>query len=672
MASYIEKFNSTIRKKQTEQILKLLNRQRATGQIRTVEEFTTKLDSLVRELTQLNITPTLKLHEAEKKDLTSSETFNFMLERVEDDLITGFGEAYNIDQVQRAHEAVVRDVILKNLKHGIAELESKVDLYEFLQNDSNGFTSSIFSTFRESRDERTARSTSRQAAALFTDPRTNSSTLAGSEDANIDLVGERLTLGFSTKDLFSPRNVTQLFDNETATSVEAVTRPGTLLRNMVDGRKGTYWVQSVLVKSGRTRLVTKLEFDLPGTKTFNFVELEPANVYAFKLTNIFYYDTSNVLRTLVSPDLNIVGTTSYIFPTITTSKVILEFECTTSKISNFQIDRENHLIWQALDSPDQTINGLASGFQGIQIPLSVAKAAGFPVIGTRSFSGKTFEIGFDNVRFGKGSYSSKSIYVSKPLETYDPLQVGLKTLEKRPSAESLFTSPEMTSTTYDVGDDDSFFHGSIEYWVIKRDFDTAGNIVATYKIPILPTGVSRVHHERLVLTERSSSGTFLRDVGTLMFFADPDVSSIKVYRNGSILLSTDWEDVTTEEDRTPNSGDRMKFKIRIKSLLAGDIFTVSYTPVVSSTISLPEVLEEYSTTGISIVDLAGNLAARSVNENLLVLNKGPTSNRVVKSYIYLCIMLRNNTSDSSLTPAVEEYTLVVGEKNLEKFSPTAF
>ncbi len=671
MASYIEKFNSTIRKKQTEQILKLLNKQRSTGQIRTVEEFTSKLEKLTRELTSTTITPTIKLFPAEQKEFTSSETFNYMLDRVEDDLTTGFGEAFNIDQVQKAHEAIVRDVLLKNLKHGIAELESKVGLYEFLQGDKNGFTSSIFSTFREAREERIARSANRQVAALFTDPRTNLSTIANSEDASVDLVGERLTLGFDTKTMFDARQVTQVFDNETITSSEAITRPGTILRNMVDGKKNSYWVQAVLVKGGYTKLTTKLCFDLPGTKTLNFVELEPANVYPFKLKKIFYYDATNVLQTLAEPNLTVNGTLSYIFPTVTTSKIILEFESFTRRRVNFQKTSANTLIWQAIGNPQPSLAGLTAGFSGVQMPVSVLRAAGLPSTSFQNLQRETFEIGFDNVRFGKGSYSAKSIYVSKALPVTDPLQVGLKVLEQRPSATSLAAVPEMTESTYDAADD-VFFHGSIEYWVIKRDFDSAGNIVATYKLPILPTGVTRVNHERLVLTERSSSSIFLNDRGYLQFFADPDSSNIKVYRNGMVMTSNEWVDQTTEVMRIPNTNTRMRTRIKIKNILAGDIFTVSYTPVLSSTVSIPDTLSEYSATGISVVDVSGNLSARAVNDQLLILNKGPTPDKVAKSNIYLAIMLRNNTSDAALTPAVEEYTLVIGEKDIQKFSPNAF
>jgi len=46
MGQYLEKFKGTINKRQSDQILKLLSKQRNSGQIRTVEEFTEKLENV--------------------------------------------------------------------------------------------------------------------------------------------------------------------------------------------------------------------------------------------------------------------------------------------------------------------------------------------------------------------------------------------------------------------------------------------------------------------------------------------------------------------------------------------------------------------------------------------------------------------------------------------------
>src|SRR3990172_12992789 len=170
MGKYLDKFSDKIGQRQTQQILNLLNKKRNTGQIRTVEEFSKQLESLVRELTETTLKPTLALFEAEENKYIDSESYNFMLERVEDDLEAAFEEANNIDEVQRSHETVIRDVILKNLRAGVAELDTKIQLYEFLNKDLRGFDSAIFTTFRESKENRTERGDA-FSSVLFIDPR---------------------------------------------------------------------------------------------------------------------------------------------------------------------------------------------------------------------------------------------------------------------------------------------------------------------------------------------------------------------------------------------------------------------------------------------------------------------------------------------------------------------
>jgi len=144
MGQYLERFADTIGKTQTKQILKLLNKKRNSGQIRTLEEFSKQFENLVRELQSTVLTPSLKIWMANKEEFTDSESHNFMLERVQDDLEAAFQEANNIDNIQHSHEAIVRDVILKNLRAGLAELQAKISLYEFINKDTRGFDSAIF------------------------------------------------------------------------------------------------------------------------------------------------------------------------------------------------------------------------------------------------------------------------------------------------------------------------------------------------------------------------------------------------------------------------------------------------------------------------------------------------------------------------------------------------
>ncbi len=238
MGQYLDKFNDTIGKRQAQQILKLLNKQRNSGQIRTVKEFSDRFEELIRDLQSTVLSPSLKVFLAEEDERTSSEGLNFMLDRVQDDLEAAFEEAVNIDEVQRSHEVIVRDVILKNLRAGVAELEAKIGLYEFLNGDVRGFDSAVFTTFKESKENRTERGVE-FTSILFIDPRTNQ-LIRASQDAEVELVGERLVLSNKNKVVHDVVDVRQLFDENNPQSELVVEPAGTNLRNIIDNTKGTY------------------------------------------------------------------------------------------------------------------------------------------------------------------------------------------------------------------------------------------------------------------------------------------------------------------------------------------------------------------------------------------------------------------------------------------------
>ena len=293
-----------------------------------------------------------------------------------------------------------------------------------------------------------------------------------------------------------------------------------------------------------------------------------------------------------------------------------------------------------------------------------------------------YDVGLDNVRAGVTSFESRGILVSNRLDVSYRSDIGLRSLESRPYLEDLSGDIKFTSTTYDIDQDSSleddtslsvgersktYFLGSIEYWVIKRDFNKRGRLVKTTTFPILPLGTTRVYHERLILNTKSDSTLTNEDVGNLIFFATDTDSDIKVYRNGILTeKDVDWEDITTQADRTPNNGTPMLYYIKILDQLPGDIFTVSYSPVSSSTQSVPVTMEEFTVTGgLKIVDMVGDLTAR-LNPGKIVAIDRPVDT-VRGSRLFLSIIMRRNTAESSLSPVVEEYSLMAGNVDSSKF-----
>jgi len=308
-----------------------------------------------------------------------------------------------------------------------------------------------------------------------------------------------------------------------------------------------------------------------------------------------------------------------------------------------------------------------------------------------SYSGYGFITGIDNIRIGITQHEDRSVYISSPLEICGIGELGLRTVETRPYLDANDSQIKFTDTTYDIDQDSSltddsslavgettnvFFLGSIEYWIVKQDLDENNQLQKTTTFPILPLDVDRIYHERLVLNEKSSSSLTEGDIGDTMFFTNRTDGNIKVYRNGVLLedqtgftVPTDgWLDISESDNRTPNNGSPMTFRIQVLDRLPGDIFTVSYTPSVSSTTSIPKTLGEFTSAGgLKVVDLVGDLSARLTEGQLIVLDVQGEDNTNQNSNVYLSIIIRRNAAEATLTPAVEEYTLLSGCKDLTKF-----
>jgi len=695
MAQYLQKFAGTIGKRQSEQILKLLSQQRNSGQIRSVQEFTQKLQGLMFDLTSTVLTPSLKHWMAEQGEDIDSETYNFMLDRVEDDLSAGFEEANNIDEVQRSHEAIVRDVILKNLRAGVNELDSKITLFEFLNKDTRGFDSAIFSTFRESKDERTQRQGT-QATLLFRDPRELGELIPTSQDADVELIGERLVLATDLSPFYTVADVRQIFDSESPQSELIVEPAGTNLRNIVDDTQGTYWIQSLLFSEKKEFVKVKVELNLGTVREINIIEIEPAAQFGIVVEDISYVDGNNTVVNLGIPERFIDAPASIRFRKIATDRIIITFRNDNSCKTNFQFNEDvQPLFGQALDQPPLKVEPKPDSLSK-ELDEAIASPKIKAVLGLKQrtrqeFQGYDFTTGIDNVRVGLTEHQNRSIYISSPLEVCGVGELGLRTLESRPYLEGLGQDVKFTSTTYDITNDTSltddstllvgetsntYFIGSIEYWVVKQDVDSEGQLLQTTTFPVLPLEVGRVEHERLVLTGKSATTLSEPDLGEAMFFTNRTDGNIKVYRNGVLitdntgvpLASDGWQDVSTVADRTPGNGTPMKFKVQILDRLPGDIFTISYNPVTSSTQALPKNLSEFTQVGgLNTVDLVGDLSARMCAGQIVILNRIGEDDANQDSNVFLVIILRQNAAEATLTPAVEEYTLMGACKDLTKF-----
>jgi hypothetical protein len=270
------------------------------------------------------ITPTLKLFDAIPGADTSSEQYNEMLDRIRDDLEAGFAEADNIDAVINAHNNLINTVALKSLRYGINELESKISLYEFLNKSIKGFDNALFNTFRESLNNVTSRADS-AASLTYIDPLKKEG-IDVDENAEVDLVGERLILGPTIKNYLKIREVQWLSNSNSIRSELNVAFSNSKLSNLIDNQNNTYWVEPILLSKIRTSGVPmEICLSLNASQDVNFVEIEPASNFPMVLTGIDYFDSNNSRQSSDTVEIIVNGPTRINFGKITSRCVILKF-----------------------------------------------------------------------------------------------------------------------------------------------------------------------------------------------------------------------------------------------------------------------------------------------------------------------------------------------------------
>ena len=686
MAQYLKKFQGVIGKVQTEQILRLLNQKRNTGQIRTIKEFSKELEELIRELTSKGLTPTLKLYMAEDNSKIDSASYNFMLDRVQDDLEAAFQEANQISKVQQSHEAIIRDVVLKNLRAGVAELENKISLYEFISGSNAGFDRAIFSSFKEASGKRTARSTVTVPTVVFVDPRTGEF-ITGAEDAIVELVGERLVLPHNEIEYYDIRGMRQIFDDTFPQSELIVEPSGSSFANMIDNKKGTYWIQSLVFSDKRQQVRTKLEMSLGVSREINFIEIEPAIRQQLFLESILYLDVNNNLVDTEVPEQLVAGPVGIRIPKIVTSKLVFIFRNENRMNVNFEYTKgEISLLNQALDEPPEgltpSVDLVAEQLNTLLASAQIKQIIGVELQEKEIFSGYSFTTGFDNFRVGLAKYATQGIYVSQPIEGSLLGEIGLKVTENRPYIDTdglkkftditydLDTRIDLDDSSFFPNPDDIYFLGSIEYWITKQDYSSADELIQTSIFPALPLGVDRIYHERFLLVEKSSTNKTYNDVGYSMFFTNSVEGNLKLYKDGEeVAEGAYWSiDTSAAEYRTPKSGTRMQTKIQVIDPQPGEVYTISYNPIESSTKAIPADLDEVTTiSGLQVVDLVGDLSARLVAEKEIVFDTEAEENKEGTTKAFLSIILRRNSPDSAVSPAVEDYAVIAGSKDPSKF-----
>ncbi len=669
MGTYLDRLKTTLAESQTKQITNLIVKKKNSGEIANLEEFKSQLAALTNKLLENKISPSLELFIDKFGQSISSSSYNFMLDRIRDDLETVFTEVNNLETILAGHDNLINNIILKALKYSVNELDSKVTLYEFLAIAPEGFTNAQFNTFRGGDILSLGRATS---GMLFLDPRSMD---VLQQDVTVDIIGEQLLLGKDSEISIPVKFIRQVFDVASTQSEDIVSLETNDITNVIDETNGTYWLYSILQKEiSKTGITAKIELELANTFDINSIEIQSASPYEMEFTEIQYIDSNNILQKIYLDDTILQGNKKIYFDKIATKKIYLVFRQLNPILTEYQDKKVTQNFTSGVLNQANVIDieSIAS-----ELEESISSS----VLLNDVFNLNTIEInpinkyynyviGFDNIKLHYSTYSERSIFISKDLKVDNLTECSLQVKEQRPSETN--GSITMQSSTLEDGLV-NYFHGSLEYWIILNNFNENNELVNVKTIPILPFGVNDIYHERLVLSNKLDGST-IPNCGRLMFYTDnSNLNLIRVYKNGVLLTpDIDWEIETslTNNEIAP-SGNRNSVGIKIITPVITDFFTVSYSPLVSNSRAYPQDISnlDFDSSLLRVVDLIGDASCKIGTDNIIYSDSNQNTDSIIKyTKLNLVVILRRNSANINLSPILEEYLLLTSNKNSSKFN----
>jgi hypothetical protein len=635
MYKYLDAWRSTVPVIQGSQVVKLLTDMRDQGIIKTEQEFRTALNTLTGAINANDPVPLSKLFPALLDTYIDSESFNWMIDRITSDLVSGFSEAQNIEDLLLAHRKVYEEFSLAKLKQIIGTVEEKVVFYELLKQNEEGFSNIQYNTFTQN-----ARSTSRSsvlAQQLFQD-KSSGESLSSEYDAVIDAVNESLELPATVN--------TQLFVSaqegaETTETDHTLNFPEAEIRNVIDGTPNTFYIKTFLMEDIEALgAQLKIELNAGTLRALNYKEIYPIADYPFQITDIQYVDENNVTYSVELQDANLLGVdihrpTRFHFTEITAQHLHITALQPHYTLINFQGS-------SVKETPSENFEGTYLETQAVQdIIRDGMEESAFLAYLRDLFAQKDlpfrvyqYLIGFDNIWVGRLEYGDVGIFVGEAFKISRCRRIGLIADEDH---------------TTDVLENQ---RASIEYWIYKQDYNSVGGLIGYTHLPIMHEGESE-SYERLHLKERTG-GSIKVNTGTLRFqghwgVEDPD--TVFVYVNGLPLeQDVDWTFTDSGEFSLITYT-----RITITDPQLGEVYTVRYTPVQY----LAETTKHYQRNqpygyyfgASNVLRTAGEIGSEDVDQ----------------SDVYLIVIIRhNNNIDSSQSPRVNEYSLMVASQDPNK------
>jgi hypothetical protein len=569
-----------------------------------------------------------------------------MVESISDDLEVAFFELNNIYTIIKAHSEVFKDKVIQEIYASVQELQNEIDKLELVANSDNSFDNAFVNSF--SGDAFVLQRIDDFANELLYDQRLDEP-MGDQNNVFIDTQEESVSLPLSEQTDI-PFAEASVVNTETTGTDFDVQLQDSDIQSILSDDVDSNWAYNILkdkeLKDG-ARL--GLDLNLGDKRIINTLSIHPVSDFPSFLESIQYQnvngdfvdlpDTSLFNRVLTKPvkiSFDDIIARKLRFKFVQSSSTLFSYDQNQPEITFDDLRRNTSLSGNAATLSSAIQSDIQNPDLAALLPVNTNPTPSYRVLYQYIFA-------LRSITTGLSTYRDTGYFVSKAYKQVTPGLLGLDTTQIIPEA-------------FDEVLNDTFKTGSIEYSVVKKDFNGRGDLIRTSTFPVLPTGVTEVTGERMPF---SATNKVVR-TRFLAHSSSNDGSGITLYRNNTELVrGVDWRFVDRSDQLDDADADLVAGldSTRIEILNSDDvirngIYTCNY---------VPRYIAEPTLT-VSPVD-GVNYISNNITEHTIEVG----IDRVESSDIFLKIAIRNNSFFTNKTPKIESYKLLTSAVDPNKY-----
>jgi hypothetical protein len=612
---------------QSNKILQKISKNKDNGLYKTELEYREALKANLIDVAN-NLDEPLFVPSFVSPGLAYSEYLNNNVEDILLDLQVLFGEINFIFSKIKSHE-VFFDRGIQEIEVLIKKLNQTVESTQIEASADNAFNKTFHNSFIDASNK--IDFTNILAKELYYD------SIVASRATLDNLCTIDINEGKLTLPKIVTSNVTiaeaKIVTTETVVSDYNVSSPDNNLSNIITANPSESWSHTILTRKPlkeAAKLVLSIDFG--DKKEFNSLTLNPNTLDPIYLEDVYVLDANGVKVSLGIQSGLIAESKNFLFKRLISKEVYFVFK----QDKNVVIPHNpNEPITLAELQRDASLPLSIDTITG-QIKESIKDPSIKNILGleTKSLAEYQlvymYEFSLSSIVVGNDNYKNKGMYVSKP-ETYNYLRnIALYTKDAIPMSQHWETGLDMLA-------------GSIEYSLVKKDYDSNARLIKTSNINILPIGTVEILNERLFFD--LSKNIALR---FLAHKSNGDGSEIEIYRNGELLIrGIDWrfrdrQSVNPAEVLVDTTVSNTVIELTHSAdQIANGTYWASYKP---RYILEPE-------------NAISDKGTRYLENNSVLLPSLIAGQEIASSDIFVQIIIRNHTDSSILTPYIDYYRL---------------